>query len=165
MNLILKIYKSHIRSIIEYAYSVWNPYYIKDIELLERLQRKVTRIPPELSGMPYEIRLRRMRLTTLHERRHRGDLIEVFKIMNGYYRCDLNIFVHSSGVQLRGHSKKLEKEKCSKLVRKNFLSNRAVYTWNALREDTVSAPSLNCFKNRLDRDLGAISAAFLHYPA
>ena len=47
-----KLYKSHVRSILEYGESVWNPYYVKDIELLEGVQRGATKIPPELSHLP-----------------------------------------------------------------------------------------------------------------
>ena len=83
---------------------------MKDIEVLERLQRKVTRFPPELKKMPYTDRLQEMNLTTLQERRQRGDLIETFKIINGYYNCPLELFTFSHGMQLRGHPRKLEKE-------------------------------------------------------
>lgn len=165
-EVILKVYKSHIRSVVEYAHSVWNPYYVKDIERLERLQRRVTRIPPELAGLPYGTRLEKLGLTSLRTRRQRGDLIETFKILGNYYSCELNIFAVNNGVQLRGHSKKLEKEKCSKLCRKNFLSNSVVYMWNSLREDTVSSPSVGCFKNRMDREHNECEVVtFVHYSA
>lgn len=165
VSMISKIYKTYIRPRIEYANSVWSPYFIKDIEYLERLQRRITRIPPELAGVSYEDRLQRMQLTTLQERRQRGDLIETFKILNGYYNHPLDVFTIHQGVRGRGHSKKLEKEKCSRLVRKNFITNRVVYRWNALSEDTVSAPSVNTFKNRVDRDLKALAINFVHYSA
>ena len=52
IQLILKLYKMYIRPILEHAQSVWSPYYLKDIEALERVQRKVTRIPLELRTYP-----------------------------------------------------------------------------------------------------------------
>ena len=38
---------------------------------------------PELSELTYEDRLREMGLTTLQDRRERGDLITLYKIVNG----------------------------------------------------------------------------------
>lgn len=64
---------------------------------------------------------------------------------------------------LRGHSKKLDKERSAKLPRKHFLTNRIVYHWNALSEDTVSAATLNSFKNRVDGELQQLVAVDSHY--
>ena len=160
---ILKLYKSHVRPILEYANSIWSPYYVKDIEILERVQRRITKIPDQLKNKPYEERLRLLDLTSLAARRQRGDLIETYKILTGHYSVHLQLFVLNENNNLRGHSKKLRKEKTSKLVRKNFLSNRVVYPWNALQEETVSAPSTNSFKNRLDLNLETINRIMVHY--
>lgn len=165
-NNVLKIYKSFIRPKLEYCHSLWSPYFVKDIECLERLQRKITRIPPEISDLPYKDRLTAMNLQPLQLRRQRGDLIEAFKIINGHYSCNLDILHRNISIRhLRGHSKKFEKEKCSKLVRKNFLTNRLVYQWNNLKEETVSAVSINSFKNRLDEELANQDQEiqFIHY--
>ena len=52
---------------------------------------------------------------------------------------------------LRGHSKKICKVRFNIDVRKYFFSNRVIDKWNNLDQDTVDAPSLNSFKNRLNR--------------
>lgn len=160
---ILKLYKTFIRPKLEYSQTIWNPYFVKDIEMLEQCQRKITKIPNCLSNYDYRTRLSRLQLTTLKERRLRGDLIETYKILHGYYDCNLDIFLPNQNTHLRGHSRKLEKVKCSKLPKKNYLVNRVVYTWNALSENTVSAPSLNSFKNRLDREFPQIMNMDTHY--
>lgn len=162
-DMILQIYKAYIRPILEYAQCVWSPYYAKDIEILERVQRKVTRIPFELRNLSYQDRLRRLNLTTLRERRQRGDLIQTYKILNGYYSIDLNIYKANDNRNLRGHSKKLEKERCAKLTRRNFLINRVVYVWNGLSQNTVQAPSLNSFKNHIDKDMKILGNCLVHY--
>lgn len=111
---VLKLYKSFIRPKLEYGQTIWNPYFVKDIEMLERAQRRITKIPNDLADVDYKTRLSRLKLTTLKERRLRGDLIESYKIILGYYACNLDIFHFSQKVHLRGHSRKLEKEKTAR---------------------------------------------------
>ena len=65
----------------------------KDIDMLERIQRRATKITPELKDRSYEERLKECGLTTLETRRLRGDQIEVFKILNGSKNNDRNVFL------------------------------------------------------------------------
>ena len=162
-QMILKLYKSFLRPKIEYGQCIWNPYYIKDIEALERVQRRITKIPLELRTLSYRDRLARLNLTTLRERRLRGDLIETFKITSGRYGCNLDLFHSPQLTTLRGHSKKLAKEKTSKLLRGNFLSNRVIYSWNRLSEDVVNSTNINQFKNRLDLEMRTWNNILIHY--
>ena len=60
--------------------------------MLERVQRRATKIVPKLRNISYEKRLKECGLTTLETRRLRGDQIEVFKILNRYENIDRNIF-------------------------------------------------------------------------
>ena len=69
----------------------WSPYLKKDIECLEKVQRSATKMVHGLRHLSYEQRLRHLELTTLRERRIRGDLIETFKIMTGKERVDLSL--------------------------------------------------------------------------
>ena len=162
-QMILKLYKTYIRPKLEYAQSVWNPYYKKDKDLIEKVQRRVTKMPHELREDSYLDRLRKLGLTTLEQRRLRGDLIETFKILNNHYSGNPQIFTFNPNQQLRGHTKKLYKERTNKLPRRNFLTNRVVYVWNSLSEEVVSAVSVNSFKNQID-SLGIITNEnFVHY--
>ena len=52
----------------------------------------------------------------------------------------------------RGHSLKLTKGRFRLNIRGHFFTQRIINLWNGLKEDTVSAPSLNIFKNRLDNE-------------
>lgn len=162
-EMVRKLHKTYIRPKLEYAQCIWSPYYIKDIEALERVQRRLTKIPAELKDLPYEQRLERLNLPTLQKRRLRGDLIETYKIITGHYKCSMDFYTFSENQQLRGHNKKLVKERCSKLLRRNFLSNRVVYNWNRLSEETVNATSVNQFKNRLDKEMENWDSFFIHY--
>ena len=57
----LHLYKAMVRPILEYAVTVWAPYRQGDIAAIERIQRRATRMLPELKGLPYEDRLCRLR--------------------------------------------------------------------------------------------------------
>ena len=59
--------------------------------MLDKIQRRATKLIPELRDLTYEERLKECGLTTLETRRLRGDQIEVFKILNGYENIDSNI--------------------------------------------------------------------------
>ena len=80
---LLPLYKALVRPHIEYCVQAWRPYYQKDVDNLEKIQRRATRMMEEVRGMDYEEQLRQTSLVTLEARRTRADIIEVFKIMKG----------------------------------------------------------------------------------
>ena len=109
MEVMVRLYKALVRSRIEYCVQAWNPYLEKDKILLERVQRRATKMIEGLGNMSYEERLRRTGLTTLEERRKRGDLIETFKMVKGLNDVDYTKFFQiSAHNKTRGNSLKLE---------------------------------------------------------
>ena len=86
-SIILKLCKALVRPHLEYCIQVWNRHLRKDIETLERVQRRATSMIKGLRNLSYEERLRRCKLTNLEVRRNRDDLIKTFKILSG--RVDL----------------------------------------------------------------------------
>ena len=92
----LLIYKTYIRPRMEYCVQAWSPYLKKDIKCLEKVQRSATKMVHGLRRLSYEQRLRHLELTTLKERRIRGDLIETFKIMTGKESVDRSQFFQLS---------------------------------------------------------------------
>ena len=72
----------------QHCIQAWRPYRKKDIDMLERVQRRATEMIPKLRNISYEIRLKECGLTTLETRRLIGDQIEVFKMLNGYENID-----------------------------------------------------------------------------
>ncbi len=77
----LRIFK-YVRPHLEFAVSVWNPPGEAEINLLEQVQHRATKIPASIRNMNYEDRVRKMVLTTLEVRRKRGDLIQCYKMLN-----------------------------------------------------------------------------------
>ena len=111
---------------------------------------------PELRDLSCESRLLQCGLTTLENRRLRGDQIEVFNIVNGYENVDRNtcmFFKLKEGSRTRGHKAALVKEQCRLDMRKYSFSQRVIHEWNKLPNDCVNASSVNMFKNRIDRYL------------
>ena len=84
--------KPIVRPHLEYCIQAWSPYLRKNIDMLEKMQRRATKLIPGLRDLRYEERLKECGLTTLETRRLRGDQIEVVKILNGYENIDSNIF-------------------------------------------------------------------------
>ena len=83
----------------------WCPHLKKDIDLLEKMQRRATRLIYPLHDLPHCDRLKRLKLTTLVTWRVRGDLIQVFKIIKGFEDVDSNTFFKiASSTNHRGHS-------------------------------------------------------------
>jgi hypothetical protein len=146
------LFKALVRPHLEYAGSVWSPHKICDIESIENVQRRATKMLPHLKDKSYEERLRILQLPTLKYRRLRGDMIETFKILNKVYdpRATSGLFNLSSGTT-RGHSLKVSKERCRLDVRKHFFTNRVVDTWNSLPDNIVTSRTVHMFENRLDR--------------
>ena len=150
-DLLTFLYKMYVRPHLEYCIQVWSPYLAKDIDLLEKVQRRATKLLPSLSNLPYESRLEKLDLYSLYCRRKRGDLIETYKILNGYYDIDsTSFFTFSNTTTTRGHHHKLFRYQSRLLLRHNFFTNRVVSSWNSLPEHVVSAPSVALFKKKLD---------------
>ena len=72
------IYKAFVRPILEYSSEVWCPFLVKDIEILEKVQRRFTRFLPAFRDLPYENRLSIFNLRTLHARRLASDLTSLY---------------------------------------------------------------------------------------
>ena len=151
---VVALHCSLVRPILEYAVQSWCPYLVKDIEELEKVQSRVTRLVPGFQDMSSEARLKKLELPSLLERRQRGDLIEVYKILNGYEGTDYTKFFKLRKGPTRGHPWKLEKnEHFSSQVREGWFTIRVVNPWNSLPTNVVNAPSIATFKERLDEYL------------
>ena len=86
-DILLCLYKSLVRPHLEYSISQCSPYYSKDKVLIEKIQRRFTKMIPSLRNLPCETRLQKLGLWTLENRHVRADLIEVYKITHGLSSC------------------------------------------------------------------------------
>ena len=64
---------------------MWSPYRVGLTEKIEKVQKRTTKLVQSFKGLAYSERLRVLGIPTLKYRRHRGDMIETYKIMHGIY--------------------------------------------------------------------------------
>ena len=153
----LQIYKVFVRPHLEHAVTAWSPWHRKDVEALERIQRRATRRISDIRGS-YTERLTQLELTTLKERRQRGDAIEVFKCLRGFWNLDREtIFKLDEPSQPKTRHQQsfmpLRVPRARLDLRRNFFSVRGAKLWNSLPSNVRDSNSVNIFKNAYDRTM------------
>ena len=146
------LYTTYIRPHLEFAFQAWSPYLIDDINRLEQVQHRATKLITSIKHKPYEERLSILGITTLANRRVRGDLDQQFKITNGLDLIDFIISQKpaSDAYNFRGHDKRLVPQivvNCGQ--RRFFFTNRVPSSWNQLSQEDVNVTSINAFKQRM----------------
>jgi len=144
MEGILLLYSTLLRLHLESCVQLWSPQHRKDIVLLERVQRRATK-------------LREFGLFSLEKRRLQGDLITAFQYLKGAYKkAGKGLFIKACSDGTRTNGFKLKEGRCRLDRRKEFFTLRVVRPWNRFPREGAEAPSLKVFKARLDgalRDL------------
>ena len=153
-EVILRLYLALVRPHLDYAAQFWSPYYRKDIDSLESVQRRMTKMLQGFRNIPYKERLKRLNLHSLERRRARGDLIEVFKWVKGINKGNIDqVLELSNQNRTRNNGYKLEKLRFRTDIGKNWVTNRVVNDWNRLSRHVVESETLNTFKKRLDESM------------
>ncbi len=146
------LFTALVRPYLEYANEVWCPHLIKDIDAIENVQRRATKLVPCLKELLYEERLKRLDLPSLAYRRSR-DQIETFRIVNNKYdkECTVGLFRMREDRVTRGHDKKLFKARARLNRRKYSFPNHVVSVWNDLPDEVVHLETVTQFEARLDK--------------
>ena len=150
-DIVLPLYKALVRPHLEFAVQLWSPHYHGDIEKMEKVQRKATKMIPCLRNKRYLERLEELELTTLEQRRLRGQLIETFKYLRGFTRANpAGLFDLDDNGRTRNNGQKLKIRASRTTIKQKFYPTTIVSSWNNLPANVVGANSVNTFKNRLD---------------
>ncbi|PKU47479.1 hypothetical protein llap_2219 [Limosa lapponica baueri] len=125
------------------------------MDLLERVQRRATKMIRGLQHFSYEDRLRELGLFSLEKRMLQGDLIVAFQYLKATYKkAEEGLFTRACGDWTKGNGFKLKEGRFRLDIRKAFFTRRVVRYWNRVYREVVDASSLEAFKARLD---GALS--------
>ena len=134
---------------IEYASSIWSPYYKKDIDLIENIQRKFTKFLPGMFEKSYGERIQTLQMHTLEERRIYLDLILLYKIYHGLIDIDFNKYCSINTSRTRGHPLKLNFVASRINCHKHHFFNRIVKIWNDVPSEIIMIETLKKFKERI----------------
>ena len=146
----VKLFKAFVRPSVEYASIVWNPHTQIAIDHIQRVQRRMCRLIPEIRHLSYREQLKFLGLLSLRARRIRFQLITIFKIFKGLINIDFrDLFDVSDFHRTRGHNLHIISKFSQHNYRLHFFSVSSIYYWNKLSQDDVDSTSVASFKQKL----------------
>jgi len=152
---LLAAFRVYVRPILEHNCVVWNPFLLKDINALERVQRRFTKLLPHFKNLTYHQRLSKLGIESLELRCIRAGLLFAYKLVFGPVDMNAEVFFKTRFTTTnsrRGHRYKLFLPTCKTSMRYNCFSCRVVRVWNCL-PDCVVFTSYRAFKASLTRSV------------
>ena len=145
----LTLYKSLIRSKVEYCCPLWNPSKIKDIQTLENVQKEFTKRISGLKEIDYWERLKRLKLLSLQRRRERYSIIQVWKIKNGLAPNSIGMTFYESarlGTKVRIPPFNFRAQMSFSTAYDDSFGVKAARLWNILPKRVNTDTTLESFK-------------------
>ena len=155
----LTLLKSLIRPKLEYCSPLWSPCKIKDIALLETVQRFFTRRVKECEGMNYWERIKYLRILSLQRRRERYMIIQVWKILHEMVpnSTDISFYNHLRHGP-KAHLPQIHHtaQKSIQTLREESFGIRAIQLFNRMPTPVRTSSSVDNLKVNLGRFLDTI---------
>ena len=154
-HVFIKLYKQYVRPQLEYAVQAWSPWHQKDIDVLERVQKRMLSFIPCLSGLSYEEKLRETGIQSLKYRRERADMITIYRWINAKDRVDVGKFFNFYGdternTRVADYRWNIVPRRCLTEIGRNSFVSRVAAKWNMLPTDVKAAPSQTSFVKKYD---------------
>ena len=151
----MTLYKSMVRSAVEYCCPLWHPSKVGLTQKIEALQRTFTARLAQCQDMNYWERLKSLKLMSLQRQRERYVIMTMWKILNGHHPNNIGIEFQSSKTQ-RDHRKapktlEVGQGETPDDVRYIFRSTRPKL-WNLIPANVSSVKDIEVFKIELNKD-------------
>ena len=146
------LFKSLVRSKLEYCSPLWNPARISDIQAIENIQKQFTRRISGLNGLNYWERLQSLKLLSLQRRRERYSIIHVWKMINGIAPNNIGLVHYTNprlGIRTSIPKFNHKAQKSFSTAYDDSFGIKAARLWNILPESVNSLKTLESFKAAL----------------
>lgn len=148
----LQLYKTYVRPHLEFSAQAWSPWQEGDKEVLEKIQRRAINQISGLRSESYEEKCKELGITTLEERRHRGDMAMMYRIITEKDDVDPSIWFSQAADGARNTRTTSDllnvRVKHGRLdIRKNFFSVRVTEPWNKIPSKIKSLSTMGGFKS------------------
>ena len=154
--LMLTLFKTMVRSKLEYCCPVWNPAKTMDIEAIENVQRQYTRRINGCSGLDYWERLRKLNIISLQRRRERYILIHTWKILNGLAPNNIGMLFKNNprhGIKVTVPALNNKSQRSVATHYENSFGVKSAQLWNLLPKEINSISTLDLLKPSLAKFL------------
>jgi hypothetical protein len=148
-------YTTMVRPSVEYAASIWDPTSVKNITLIEKVQRRGARFVTgnywDRSPGCVTAMIADLGWESLEERRKHIRLSMLYKIVHEQVDIEKSLYLQSNDRRTRGQSRFFQERITNKVLEGSFFP-RTIKDWNVLPKETVESSSLEVFRQRLSKN-------------